>query len=86
MKAKIVVYHGAEDPNVPPTEVQAFEAEMRKAQADWVLVKYANAVHAFTNHYLIGKNAIPGSAEYNALADQRSWASLQDYLKEWLWN
>jgi dienelactone hydrolase len=83
LKAKIVVYHGAEDPNVPETEVKAFEEEMRAAKADWTLTKYANAVHAFTNPAVKGANAMKGSAEYNEAADRRSWASLQDYFREW---
>jgi dienelactone hydrolase len=83
VKAKIVVYHGAEDPNVPASEVSAFEDEMRKAKVDWTLTKYANAVHAFTNPHMKGSHAMPGSAEYNENADRRSWASLQNYFKEW---
>lgn len=83
LKAKVVAYHGAEDPNVPAEEVAGFENEMRKAKADWTLTQYANAVHAFTNPHMVGKNAMPGSAEYNAAADKRSWASVQDFFREW---
>ena len=83
VKAKVVAFHGAEDPNVPETEVKGFEDEMRKAKVDWSLTKYANAVHAFTNPHMTGANAFPGSAEYNAAADHRSWAALQDSFKEW---
>ncbi|HEY8279971.1 MAG TPA: dienelactone hydrolase family protein [Bdellovibrionota bacterium] len=83
LKAKIVVFHGAEDPAVPPDEVKAFEEEMRNAKADWALTKYANAVHAFTNPHMTGDRARPGQAEYNKDADQRSWASMQDFFREW---
>src|SRR4030095_14865175 len=31
VKGKVLALHGAEDPFVPPTEVAAFEEEMRKA-------------------------------------------------------
>lgn len=86
LKSKVVVYHGAEDPYVPDAEVKAFEEEMRAAKADWSLAKYSGAVHAFTNPALVGKNAAPGAAEYHALADRRSWASLQDFLQEWFRN
>ncbi|MGZ3656212.1 MAG: dienelactone hydrolase family protein [Bdellovibrionota bacterium] len=83
VKAKVVAFHGAEDPNVPPEEVNAFEDEMRKAKVDWSLTKYANAVHSFTNPHMVGKEATPGSSEYNAAADHRSWAALQDSFREW---
>lgn len=83
LKAKIVVFHGAEDPAVPEAEVKAFEEEMRKARADWVLTKYANAVHAFTNPSLVGDKARKGQAEYNQDADRRSWASMQNFFREW---
>jgi len=83
LKAKVVVYHGAEDPFVPEEEVKAFEGEMRAAKADWSLTKYANAVHAFSNPEMKGSNAMPGKAEYNEVADRRSWASMQNYFQEW---
>ena len=66
VRAKVVAYHGAEDPNIPAEEVRAFLDEMRKAKVDWVFTQYANAVHAFTNPHMKGKNAYPGSAEYNS--------------------
>src|SRR5687768_14140549 len=40
VKAKVLALHGADDPFVPPTEVAAFEAEMRRAGVDWQLVAY----------------------------------------------
>lgn len=82
LKAKIVAFHGAEDPFVKPEEVRAFEDEMRKANADWVFSTYAHAVHRFSNFHAVGKNAAPGAA-YHAEADKRSWASLQDFFREW---
>jgi dienelactone hydrolase len=83
VKAKIAAYQGADDPNVPRAEVEGFEDEMRKAKADWTLTQYANTVHAFTNHYMTGAHAFPGSAEYNPVSDRRSWAALQDNFREW---
>src|SRR5262245_33957984 len=48
IKGKVLVLHGADDPNVPPDEVAAFEKEMRDAGVDWQFVAYGGAVHAFT--------------------------------------
>ena len=78
--AKVAVYHGADDPSVPPEQVAAFENEMRQAKADWQLVAYGNAVHKFSNPETPFK---PGaSANYNQEADQRSWRAMQDFFDE----
>src|SRR5215831_19210213 len=49
IKAKVLVLHGADDPNVPPQEVAGFEDEMRQGGVDWQLVAYGGAVHSFTD-------------------------------------
>jgi dienelactone hydrolase len=49
IRAKVLVLHGADDPNVPPQEVAAFEQEMRQTGVDWQLIAYGGAVHAFTD-------------------------------------
>src|SRR5439155_17979863 len=42
---KVLVLHGADDSNVPPTQVAAFESEMTNAGVDWQLIKYSGALH-----------------------------------------
>jgi dienelactone hydrolase len=79
-KAKIAVYHGADDPNIPPAQVAAFEDEMRKAKADWQLTSYGNAVHSFTVPEA-GSDPSTGKA-YNKEADERSWKALRTFLDE----
>jgi dienelactone hydrolase len=80
IKAKFLVLHGADDPHVPPKDVNAFEESMRKAGTDWVLVSYGGAVHAFTNP-AAGNNKTSGVA-YDARAARRSWRCMQDFFKE----
>lgn len=77
---KVLVLHGADDPFVPKEEVDNFQNEMRASGADWQMVFYANAVHAFT-HKDAGNGNSKGAA-YNELADKRSWIALKDFLKE----
>jgi dienelactone hydrolase len=77
---KVLVLHGADDPFVPKEEVDNFQNEMKVSGADWQMVYYANAVHAFT-HKNAGNDNSKGAA-YNELADKRSWMALQDFLKE----
>jgi dienelactone hydrolase len=80
IKGKILALHGADDPFVPPAEVQGFEDEMRKAKVDWQLVAYGNAVHSFT-HWDAGSDNSKGAA-YNDKADKRSWEAMQDFFHE----
>jgi dienelactone hydrolase len=75
--AKILVCHGADDPNVPPADVNAFEDEMRTAGADWQLIAYGGAVHSFTN-----PDADRPGARYNQKADRRSWGAMKQFLAE----
>jgi dienelactone hydrolase len=78
--SKVLVLHGADDPFVPPKEVDAFENEMRAGKVDWQLISYGNAVHSFTNP-AAGSDNSKGSA-YNELADKRSWRAMETFFGE----
>lgn len=78
--AKILVLHGADDPRVPAKDVQAFEKEANESKADWQLIAYSGAVHAFTDPKA-GSDNSKGSA-YNEKASKRSWEHLLVFLKE----
>ncbi len=80
IRAKILVLHGADDPNVPDTEVAAFEKEMRDAGVDWELTKYSKAVHSFTNPEA-GNDPSKGAA-YQAEANRKSWIAMQNFFKD----
>lgn len=80
INTKILVLHGADDPHVPPAQVQAFEDEMRDCGADWQLVAFGGAVHSFT-HRDAGTDNSKGAA-YNEKADRRSWKMMLDFFAE----
>lgn len=80
IKAKILALHGADDPHVPPSQVAAFEDEMRKGGVDWQLIIYGGAVHSFTNPES-GSNPSKGVA-YNEKADRRSWEAMKVFFAE----
>jgi dienelactone hydrolase len=80
IKCKVLALHGADDPNVPPAEVAAFEKEMRDARADWELIAYGNAVHSFTD-WNAGNDNSKGAA-YNEKADKRSWEAMKQFFAE----
>lgn len=71
IKAKVLVLHGVDDPNVPPAQVQAFMDEMKAARVDYQFHAYADAVHAFTNPNA-GSDKSRGVA-YNPVAAARAW-------------
>ena len=80
VKTSVLVCTGADDPMIPPTQVNAFEDEMRKAGADWQVISYGGTVHSFTNPKADGSIA-PGIL-YNEVADKRSWASMTAFFAE----
>lgn len=80
VKAKVLVLHGAEDPNVPPAQVEALGKELRDAGADWQVVAYGGAVHAFTQK-MAGNDNSKGAA-YNEKADKRSWEAMKAFFAE----
>lgn len=84
IKTKVLVLHGADDPSVPAAQVAAFQQEMRTAKADWQMVYYANAVHAFTDKDAGSDNS--KGAAYNEFADKRSWEHMKIFLAEILYN
>jgi dienelactone hydrolase len=80
IRAKVLVLHGADDPNVPLEQVIAFQKEMRGAGIDWYMISYGNAVHSFTNP-ASGNDPSKGVA-YNKEADLRSWEAMKAFFKE----
>jgi dienelactone hydrolase len=80
IKGRILALHGADDPYVPSDQVTAFEKEMREGGVDWELVKFGDAVHAFS---------IPGAghdkskgAAYNPVVASRAWQAMADFLED----
>lgn len=80
VKAKILVCHGADDPFVPPAQVNAFAEEMTKAGANWQVISYGGTVHSFTNP-AADSVGTPGLA-YNKQTDERSWKAMRAFFDE----
>lgn len=80
IKGRILALHGADDPFVPPAEVDAFQKEMRDAGVDWQFVSYGGAVHSFTD-WGAGTDASKGAA-YHPKADLRSWSAMKSFFAE----
>jgi dienelactone hydrolase len=80
IKAKVVAFHGWDDPMVPPDKVVALGQELTEADSDWQIHAYGHVGHGFTNPHAADLQ-IDGVA-YNALAAERSWTSFISLLEE----
>jgi dienelactone hydrolase len=80
VKTKILVCTGADDTLIPVEQVNAFEAEMKTAGADWQVITYGGAKHSFTNPNS-DSIGMPGIG-YNKLVDARSWKAMADFFEE----
>jgi len=77
--ARVIAFHGWDDPLAPPEDVIALGAELDRAGADWQLHAYGGTSHAFTNP---GAHDPDHGLAYNPIAATRSWASLERFLGE----
>jgi len=80
IKAKVVAFHGWDDPMVPPEAVAALGKELTEGGSDWQIHAYGNVAHGFTNPNASSLK-IDG-VRYNELAAERSWTSFISLLEE----
>ncbi|MCG4453439.1 dienelactone hydrolase family protein [Pseudomonas sp. MMS21-TM103] len=78
IKAPVLVLHGAEDPSVPPKQVEDFIAEMKAANTDWQLISYGGAVHSFTNP----QANVPGRNDYHPRVAARAYKAMNQLFDE----
>jgi dienelactone hydrolase len=79
IRAKVIVFHGWDDPMVPPADVEALGRELSEAGADWQIHAYGQTMHGFTNP---GANSPENGLQYDPVAEARSWRSLVAFLEE----
>jgi len=81
VKARVLVFNGAEDPYTKPADIAGFKQEMTAAGVDYELVKLPRARHAFTDPgaTALGKKfKLP--LAYSASADKASWGAMQAFF------
>ncbi len=83
IKARIVSFTGDDDPMIGADKVAAFKQEMDSAKANYKVVTYPGAKHAFTNPEAdeLGKKFNLPLA-YNEAADKDSWQQATAFLSE----
>lgn len=77
--AKVLVFHGWDDPLAEPDAVLALGRELTEGGADWQLLALGGVGHAFTNPAADGST--PG-LKHDALAAERSWTAFINFLEE----
>lgn len=80
ISAKVIAFHGWDDPMVPPEKVVALGRELSSAGCDWQIHAFGGTVHGFTN-VDAGKLGNP-AVRYSAEATSRSWRMLEGFLEE----
>jgi dienelactone hydrolase len=79
-KAKVLCFHGTDDPMTNFEGIAAFQNEMKNAKVDYILTQFGGVVHKFTNPHA-GNDVASGFA-YDKTADSRSWIAMIDFFKE----
>jgi len=79
VRAKVVVFNGAEDKMITAEQLDEFEAEMQNAAVDYQLINFEGAAHSFT---VWEANMPEKGIMYNEAADKQSWEKLKTFLSD----
>lgn len=79
ISAKVIAFHGWDDPLVKPDAVTALAQELTEGGADWQIHAFGHTGHGFTNPKATG--AMPGIQHQPVTAD-RAWTSFINFLEE----
>lgn len=80
IRAKVIAFHGWDDPMVPPAKVVALARELSECGADWQILALGNTVHGFTNPAVDAFNS--PAVRYSALATKRAWRAFDGFLDD----
>lgn len=77
--AKVIVFHGWDDPFAPPEDVVALGREFSGRGIDWQLHAYGNTLHAFMAPFA---NDPSRGVLFSEAASRRAWTSAEHFLDE----
>ncbi|UXA16496.1 dienelactone hydrolase family protein [Mycobacterium sp. SMC-4] len=77
--AKVIVFHGWDDPFATPEDVVALGREFSGRDIDWQLHAYGNTMHAFMAPFA---DDPARGVLYSESASRRAWATLELFLAE----
>ena len=79
VRAKVIAFHGWDDPMAPPEQALAFAKELTEANVDWQLHAFGGTKHAFMNE---GANNPQLGLLYSPKAAARAWNLLELFLAD----
>ena len=79
IRARVIAFHGWDDPLAPPEAVVALARELSAAGADWQIHAYGGTMHGFTNP---NANDPEHGLQHDPLVAERAWQSLERFLEE----
>lgn len=77
-RAKVIVFHGWDDPFAPPADVLALGRELTHTGADWQIHAYGHTMHSLAP----AADKPEAGIMYSDVAAHRAWASLGSFLAE----
>jgi dienelactone hydrolase len=80
IKGRVLIMHGMDDRSEPIEKVYKVADELRAAKTNFQLELYSGVLHGFTEP--ANKPSPKTKTAYDARADQKSWASMQDLFNE----
>lgn len=80
MRARLLIFHGADDPHIKKRKLRQFQEILSRSDCDWQMVVYGNAAHGFANPKA-GTYNRKGMA-YSPRAAQRSWGYTKKFLQD----
>ncbi len=83
VEAEIIILQGADDPFVPQEQISNYKNKLDSAGAEYEMIFYEDAVHAFTSKEADEKGKkfeLP--LAYNAKADSASWEEMKQLFNE----
>ena len=78
IKANLLVTHGAPDPVAPKADRDAFESEMDAAGAQWQMLVFSGALHAYTDQ---GAD-VPGVAAWHEPTCRQTYAITHQFIAD----
>lgn len=78
IRAKVIVFHGWDDPFAPPEDVLALGRELTHTGAGWQIHAYGHTMHSLAP----AADKPEAGIMYSDVAAHRAWASLGSFLAE----
>jgi dienelactone hydrolase len=81
-KAKVIILHGFEDPQVPPEQLPVITKELNEKNVDWQFIYFSHTQHSFTEPRAGDIGGAEMGRVFNPDSARRAWEYCQVLFKE----